>query len=84
MTKPHILILIKGLGLGGAERLLVNALPYLSRDEFDYRVGYFLPWKDALVSEFDRQGIPVTCFDCRTPYSLAAIRKVRPYLREAR
>ena len=79
--RKRILILIKGLGLGGAERLLVNALPYLSRDEFDYRVAYFLPWKDALVPDFESCGIPVTCFDCRTPYSPIAIHKIGRYLR---
>lgn len=80
--RPRILILIKGLGLGGAERLLVSALPYLSRDKYDYRVGYFLPWKDALVPDFTAHGIPVTCFNCKTPYSTAAIRHLRRYLRE--
>ncbi|MDA9858387.1 glycosyltransferase [Rubripirellula sp.] len=80
--KPRILILIKGLGLGGAERLLVSGLPYLSREKYDYRVGYFLPWKDALVPEFNSHGIPVTCFNCKTPYSTAAIRQLHRYFRE--
>jgi len=31
-THPKILILIKSLGLGGAERLLVDALPYSTID----------------------------------------------------
>lgn len=59
----RILILIKGLGRGGAEQLLVNAAPYLSRSKFDYRVAYLLPWKDALVAELEAKGLPVHCLD---------------------
>jgi glycosyltransferase involved in cell wall biosynthesis len=59
--KPKVLVLIKGLGLGGAERLLVDSLPFLNRVEFDYHVGYLLPWKDFLVSDLESAGIPVHC-----------------------
>lgn len=58
-----ILILIKGLGRGGAEQLLVNAAPYLNRSDFDYQVAYLLPWKDALVGELEARGLPVHCLD---------------------
>jgi glycosyltransferase involved in cell wall biosynthesis len=57
----RILLLIKGLGRGGAEQLLVNAAPYLDRDRFDYRVAYLLPWKNALAEELGRHGLPVDC-----------------------
>jgi glycosyltransferase involved in cell wall biosynthesis len=61
MKKKKILLLIKGLGRGGAEQLLVNAAPYLDRERFDYRVAYILPWKNALVTELQRRGLPVYC-----------------------
>jgi len=77
-----VLWLIKGLGLGGAERLLVSALPYLDRDQFDYQVAYFLPWKDALVAELEGHGIPVTCFGAGRPLGLSASKAVRRFLRE--
>lgn len=64
--KLRVFWLIKGLGLGGAERLLCAALPYLDRDTFDYEVGYFLPWKNALVPQIEGAGIPVTCFGARS------------------
>lgn len=80
----QVLWLIKGLGLGGAERLLVNALPYLDRDQFEYQVAYFLPWKDALVTKFERHGIPVTCFGAGRPLGLGALKAVRRFLREQR
>jgi glycosyltransferase involved in cell wall biosynthesis len=59
--KPKVLVLIKGLGLGGAERLLVDSLPFLNRSQFDYHVGYLLPWKRLLVPELETAGIPVHC-----------------------
>jgi glycosyltransferase involved in cell wall biosynthesis len=60
----RVLILVKGLGRGGAEQLLVNALPYLDTDRFHYRVAYVLPWKDALAGAFEAAGIAVTCLSC--------------------
>ncbi len=77
-----VLWLIKGLGLGGAEQLLVNAAPYLDRKTFDYQIGYFLPWKDALVPEFKRQGFPVTCFGVGHPLGFGSMPSICRYLRE--
>ena len=57
----RICIVIKGLGLGGAERLLVDALPYLGRSRFAYHFAYMAPWKDALVPHFVEAGLPITC-----------------------
>ena len=60
----RVLILVKGLGRGGAEQLLVNALPYLDTSRFHYQVAYVLPWKDALAGPFEAAGIGVTCLSC--------------------
>jgi glycosyltransferase involved in cell wall biosynthesis len=65
--KPKVLVLIKGLGLGGAERLLVDSLPFLNRAQFDYHVGYLLPWKRFLVPDLERAGIPVHCLGEPSP-----------------
>ena len=59
----RILFLIKGLGRGGAEQLLVSAAPYLDRSRFDYEVAYLLPHKDALVGELESFGVPGHCLD---------------------
>jgi glycosyltransferase involved in cell wall biosynthesis len=59
--RAKVLVLIKGLGLGGAERLLVDSLPFLNREQFDYHIGYLLPWKHLLVRELEMAGIPVHC-----------------------
>jgi glycosyltransferase involved in cell wall biosynthesis len=61
----RVLVLIKGLGRGGAEQLLVNALPYLDRRRFEYLVAYLLPHKDAFVPAFRAAGVDVRCLDGR-------------------
>jgi glycosyltransferase involved in cell wall biosynthesis len=59
----RVLILIKGLGRGGAEQLLASAVPHLDRERFHYEVAYLLPNKDALVPEFEKVDIPVHCLN---------------------
>jgi len=59
----RILLLIKGLGRGGAEQILASAAPHLDRTRFDYEVAYLLPWKDALVKDLEDADIPVRCLD---------------------
>lgn len=57
----RVLIVIKGLGRGGAEQLLVSAAPYLDRSRFEYHFAYVLPHKDALVAKLTGLGFPVHC-----------------------
>jgi glycosyltransferase involved in cell wall biosynthesis len=50
-------VFTKTAALGGAERLLINALPYLDRDAYDYRVAVLEP--DGPLSEAcGRAGLP--------------------------
>jgi glycosyltransferase involved in cell wall biosynthesis len=76
-SKPRILVLIKGLGLGGAERLLVDALPWLDRASFDYEFAYLVPWKNFLAGTIADAGHPVRCLGlagpARTPLVLARL-----------
>ena len=51
---------IKGLGRGGAEGLLPQTIAASSPD-FQYRVAYFLPHKNALVADVEAAGAPATC-----------------------
>jgi glycosyltransferase involved in cell wall biosynthesis len=51
----RVLHLVKGLGPGGAERLLVSLTEVASPD-LDVHVGYVLPWKDHLVPELEAAG----------------------------
>jgi glycosyltransferase involved in cell wall biosynthesis/peptidoglycan/xylan/chitin deacetylase (PgdA/CDA1 family) len=72
-----VLSLIKGLGPGGGEQLLVNLATAADRETFDHTVAYLLPWKDALVGQLEAAGIPTVCIDVgRTP-GLAWARKLR-------
>lgn len=61
VSKIRVLLLIKGLGRGGAEQLLVNAAEHGDASRFEYQVAYVLPWKDAFVPDLRALGIPVVC-----------------------
>jgi len=80
-----VLILIKGLGLGGAERLIVDSLPYLSRDQFDYEFAYMLPWKDFLVPTITKAGFPVHCLNMQKTWHFPSmLRRLQKLIREGR
>lgn len=57
--------LVKGLGRGGAETLLVRTAPTPLASPRRNAYGYFLPWKDALVTEIESQGCQVKCFPAK-------------------
>ena len=59
----RVLWLIKGLGPGGAERLLVAQAAARDRDRFRVAVAYLLPFKDHLVPELEALGVPTICLD---------------------
>ncbi len=59
----RVLWLIKGLGPGGAERLLVAAAAHRDRTRFAVTCAYLLPWKDRLVPELEALGVPTHCLD---------------------
>lgn len=61
MQRRRILLLIKGLGRGGAEQLLASAAPHFDTSRFAYEAAYLLPWKSALVAVLERAGVPVVC-----------------------
>ena len=54
-----MLLVIKCLGYGGAERLLVDMLTACDRQRFDYEVAYVLRDLDALVPSVVKGGTPV-------------------------
>ena len=59
--RAKVLVVVKGLGLGGAEKLISGSARFWNRDRFDYQVAYALPWKNHLVPSLAEQGIPVHC-----------------------
>ncbi|HTF33026.1 MAG TPA: glycosyltransferase [Myxococcota bacterium] len=58
MSRPRILVLTKTTALGGAERLLMNALPHLDRERFDYRLAAFDD-SGPLALAWRLEGLPV-------------------------
>jgi L-malate glycosyltransferase len=84
VPKPNVLWLIKGLGLGGAEMLLPMSLPHVDRSAFNYHVGYFLPWKDALVPKIAAEGVPPICFDIARHGDPRAVSRLIRYIRQHR
>jgi glycosyltransferase involved in cell wall biosynthesis len=60
---PGVLIVIKGLGRGGAEQLLLSGVRYLDTGRYRYQFAYLLPWKDSLVPELRGAGFPVHCLE---------------------
>lgn len=53
----RVLWLIKGLGPGGAEQLLLLAAKVADRDAFDYSIAYVRPDKTHLIPEFVALGL---------------------------
>ena len=60
-ARIRVLWLVKGLGPGGAERLLTLSARRRDRGRFAIRVGYLLPHKTALVPDLEAEGVPVAC-----------------------
>jgi glycosyltransferase involved in cell wall biosynthesis len=82
-TRPVILILIKGLGIGGAERLISEAAVHWDRTTFDYRVAYVIPHKDQLVEELRAQAVEVVQIGGPRGMGLRAMRELRQLVKES-
>ncbi len=54
-----MLVVIKCLGYGGAERLLVDLMASRDAGSFDYEVAYVLAAENALVPAVRAEGVPV-------------------------
>lgn len=59
--RTRVLVVIKGLGMGGAEQLILESAKVWDRNQFEYEIAYVLPWKDQLVEAIELTGIPVHC-----------------------
>ena len=63
MPEPvRVFHLIKSLGRGGAEVLLVEGLAVADRKRFTYGYGYFQQRKTTVVPALEAQGADVVCF----------------------
>jgi glycosyltransferase involved in cell wall biosynthesis len=80
--RARILVLIKGLGIGGAERLVSDGAEHWDRRRFDYRVAYVLPWKDQLTPTLQRLDVQVDCLGTRRGMGVSAVRNLRRLVRD--
>lgn len=59
---PHrVLLLMKALGRGGAEQIILHSAAYTNKTRFQYHVAYLLPWRDAFVGDLAALGYQVHC-----------------------
>jgi glycosyltransferase involved in cell wall biosynthesis len=80
----RVLHLTKGLGPGGAERLLVTFARLADPARVAMQVGYLLPWKDHLVRSLEDAGAPTHCLDGRRAWSLGWLWRLRRLVQEER
>src|SRR3954467_9633285 len=83
MDQPlRVLWLIKGLGPGGAEHLLVASARTRDRGHFAVEAAYLLPWKDALVAPLQGLGGGVECYSVRNERDVRWVMALRRRLRD--
>ena len=58
-TRLRVLVVIKCLGFGGAERLLADTVATGDHEAFDYEVAYVLAAEDGMVPLIEAGGTPV-------------------------
>ena len=80
----RVLWLIKGLGPGGAEQLLVTHARFGDHGSFDYRAVYLVHYKDQLVPRLEDAGVDVTYLSGERPWQWLWLWKLRRLIREAR
>lgn len=78
----RVLWLIKGLGAGGAETLLLLSAKVRDRTRFAYEAAFVLPRKTALVEPMREMGVPVRCLDGGREWDLRWLLRLRRLLRE--
>ncbi|MDP2340172.1 MAG: glycosyltransferase [Deltaproteobacteria bacterium] len=81
----RVLHVIKSLGLGGAESLLVDGARAAAALDMHHDVVSFLPWKDALIPALRAAGADVTVIEARSSAMiLASADKLAKHLRKRR
>jgi glycosyltransferase involved in cell wall biosynthesis len=85
-NKPpiRVLWLTKGLGPGGAERLLISFAAIADRERFDLEAAYLVPWKSHLVAPLADLGVPAVCLDSRWEFDPRWMHRLRKLVRASR
>lgn len=76
---PKVLVVVKGLGLGGAERLVAESIVCATErgSRYSYEAVYVLPWKDQLVERIGQAGTRVSCVGGPNGSLMQAAREIR-------
>src|SRR5215469_8307602 len=82
--KRRVLLLIKCLGYGGAEQLLVHMVRHRDRVNFDYEVAFILDGFDALVPQIEEAGVTVHGLGAKSNADLSWTLRLRDLLRRQR
>ncbi len=78
-----VLWVIKGLGAGGAERLIVQSARYRDRARVEPAVAYLMPEKSTLAASLEDLGCePVRCLGARSSWDPFWILRLRKMLQE--
>jgi L-malate glycosyltransferase len=80
----RVLVAIKCLGFGGAERLLVDMVARGNRSAFDYEVAYVLTSENALAPVIAEGGTPVHCLGARRSWDVRWMARLRALLMSGR
>ena len=73
----RVLHLIKGLGPGGAEQLLVNQARATDADDLEFSVAYLVSWKNHLVEPLNQAGWQAHCLQSDRPWDLRWLLRFR-------
>ncbi len=68
--RARVLWLTKGLGPGGAERLLLSFARNADQQRFELHAAYLLPWKDHLVADLQAAGVATHCLASAKPWDV--------------
>ena len=76
----NVLHLIKGLGPGGAEQLLVNQARASQGGDLDFHVSYLVSWKNHLCAPLAEAGWVTSCLESDRAWDLRWIPRFRQLL----
>ncbi len=80
--RRRVLVLIKCMGHGGAERLVVSMMRHRDRQRFDYEVAYVLEDRNTLVPQLRESGVAVHSLGARGNQDLRWMWRLRALLAE--
>jgi len=80
-ARPRVLVLVKGLGAGGAERIVVDLVRHRDAEAFHYEVAYVLADQAALAPEAQDAGVVVHGLGARGSPDLRWMWRLRRLLR---